>query len=214
MVGAVEHARGDDLILADDAVARRLDEFDPALPLALMAGDQRMQRRVEAERRGGRRECRARSPSVIMIAPPTRSGGASESAPRSAANSSRPLGVRFLARGLDDAQIDVAERLEPRLRARRAPCPSGPAARRCPGLPSGRPRRATMSFSGRRFSCTRLGSQRPSSRSAKASARSHAPRDRAPDEHDGDGERQRPPSAISAQGGRSGEKAIDQTLNG
>ena len=71
-------------------------------------------RRVEAERRGGRRECRGRSPSVIMIAPPTRSGGASASAPRSAANSFVPVGVRFLARGLDDAQIDVAERLEPR----------------------------------------------------------------------------------------------------
>ena len=44
VVGAVEDAGFDDLILADDAVARRLDEFDAPLPLALMAGDQRMQR--------------------------------------------------------------------------------------------------------------------------------------------------------------------------
>ena len=39
VVGAVEDARDDHLILADDAVARRLDELDAALPLALVAGD-------------------------------------------------------------------------------------------------------------------------------------------------------------------------------
>ena len=52
-VGAVEDAGDDDLILADDAVARRLDQFDAPLTLALMAGDERVQRGVEAER--GRR---------------------------------------------------------------------------------------------------------------------------------------------------------------
>ena len=40
MVGAVEDAGFDDLILADDAVARRLDQLDTPLPLALVAGDQ------------------------------------------------------------------------------------------------------------------------------------------------------------------------------
>ena len=37
VVGAVEDAGFDDLILADDAVARRLDQFDAPLPLALVA---------------------------------------------------------------------------------------------------------------------------------------------------------------------------------
>ena len=60
VVGAVEDAGVDDLILADDAVARRLDQFDAALTLALMAGDQRVQRSVEAKRSRRRRECRAR----------------------------------------------------------------------------------------------------------------------------------------------------------
>ena len=57
---AVEHAGGDRLVLADDAEARRLDEFDPPVALALVAGDQHMQRRVEAERRRRWRECRGR----------------------------------------------------------------------------------------------------------------------------------------------------------
>ena len=46
----IDDARADDLILADDAKARRLDEFDAAVALALMPGDKRMQRRLEAER--------------------------------------------------------------------------------------------------------------------------------------------------------------------
>ena len=113
MVGAVEHARGDDLILADDAVARRLDEFDAALPLALMAGDQRMQRRVEAERRGGRG-------NVVHVAVGDHDRAADplgrRVGERAAQRGEQPraLGVRFLARGFDNAQIDVAERLEPR----------------------------------------------------------------------------------------------------
>ncbi len=40
VVGAVEDAGFDDLILADDAVTRRLDQFDTPLPLAFVAGDQ------------------------------------------------------------------------------------------------------------------------------------------------------------------------------
>ena len=55
VVGAVEDAGDDDLILADDAVPRRLDQFDAALTLALMAGDERVQRSVEAERSRRRR---------------------------------------------------------------------------------------------------------------------------------------------------------------
>ena len=90
VIGAVEDARGDRLVLADDAVARRLDQLDPALALALVAGDQGVQRRVEAERGRGSAGMSWTSPSVIMNAPPTRSGGASASASRSAANSRVP----------------------------------------------------------------------------------------------------------------------------
>ena len=89
VIRAVEDARGDDLVLSDDAVTGRLDQFDPALALALVAGDQGMQRRVESERGGGPGMSWT-SPSVIMIAPPTRSGGASASASRKAAKSRVP----------------------------------------------------------------------------------------------------------------------------
>ena len=50
VVVAVEHAHADGLALADDAEARRLDQFEPPVALALVAGDERVQRRVEAER--------------------------------------------------------------------------------------------------------------------------------------------------------------------
>ncbi len=64
----------DRLILADDAEPRRLDEFDPAVALALVAGDEHVQRRMEAQRFGlAGMSCAM--PSVTMIAPPTRSGG-------------------------------------------------------------------------------------------------------------------------------------------
>jgi hypothetical protein len=48
-------AEGDRLRLADDAVARRGDQRDAAVALVGPAGDQRMDRRLEAERSGVRR---------------------------------------------------------------------------------------------------------------------------------------------------------------
>ena len=190
VVGAVEDARDDDLVLADDAVARRLDQFDAPVTLALVAGDERVQRGVEAERGRRLRECRGRSPSVIRIAPPTRSGGASASALAQRGEQFRALGVGFLARRFDDAQIDVAERLQPRLDfvARPSVCRG-----RSPmsWLPERSTTTATMSLSGRRFSCTRLGSQRPRQQQRQASARSQRAAQAAPDERDGDRERRR-----------------------
>ena len=59
-VVGVEDAGDDRLVLADDAEARRFDEFDAAVALALMAGDQHVQRGVEAERLRRTRECRGR----------------------------------------------------------------------------------------------------------------------------------------------------------
>ena len=114
VVGAVEHARFDDLILADDAVARRLDQLDTPLPLALMAGDQRMQRRVEAKRGRGLRnvvrdavgdEDRAADPLGRRIGERAAQSG----------EKLRPFGFGFIARGFDDPQVDISKRLEPRL---------------------------------------------------------------------------------------------------
>ena len=152
------------------------------------------------------------SPSVIMIAPPTRSGGASASAPRSAANSLRALGVRFLARGFDDAEIDVAERLEPRLEfvarlvglarpladvlARRAVDDDGDdVLQRTPVLlhEIGIAEAERAAARRRARAATRRARRRQTSATEMASAAAA--------------------SAISAQGGRRGEKAIDQTLN-
>ena len=56
LVGAlILHLVGDGLRLADDAEARRGDQCDAAVALVLAAGDQRMNRRGEAERAGFRR---------------------------------------------------------------------------------------------------------------------------------------------------------------
>ncbi len=49
VVVAVEHAHADGLRLADDAVAGRLDQLQPPVALALVAGDERVQGRVKAE---------------------------------------------------------------------------------------------------------------------------------------------------------------------
>ena len=54
------------------------------------------------------------SPSVIMIAPPTRSGGASASAAAQGGEKLGSFGFGFIARGFDDPKVDVSERLEPR----------------------------------------------------------------------------------------------------
>ena len=51
---AVDDARANGLVLADDAEARRLDELEAAVALALVTGDEHMQRRREAERGGVR----------------------------------------------------------------------------------------------------------------------------------------------------------------
>ena len=52
------------------------------------------------------------TPSVTRIAAPTRSGGVSLSAERSAANRLRALIVGIAAAGLDEAGLDVVERGE------------------------------------------------------------------------------------------------------
>ena len=46
---AVDDSDAKNLVLADDPKTRRLDKFDAAVALALMAGDQRVQRRLEAQ---------------------------------------------------------------------------------------------------------------------------------------------------------------------
>ena len=56
------------------------------------------------------------SPSVMTIAPPTRSGGTSESAPRKSTEQLGPFGFGLVAGGFDDSQIDVSKRLEPCLK--------------------------------------------------------------------------------------------------
>jgi len=49
----VHFAAASHLVLADNAEARRLDEFDPPVALAGMPGDEDVQRRVETQRGGG-----------------------------------------------------------------------------------------------------------------------------------------------------------------
>ncbi len=75
----------EDDVLADQAETRRLDKLDAAVALALMAGDERMQRRLEigAATIAGMSWT---SPSVTMITAPMRSGGTSARPALSAEN--------------------------------------------------------------------------------------------------------------------------------
>src|SRR3984957_13308603 len=114
VIGAVKDARFDDLILANNAVARRFDQLDTPLPLAFVAGDQRVQRRVEAERgRGLRNVVRVAVGDDDRAATPLRR----RIGERAAQSSEKfgPLGFRFVARSFYDPKVDVPERLEPRL---------------------------------------------------------------------------------------------------
>ena len=101
VVGAVNNSGFNDLIFADNTVARSPDELDTPLPLALVTGDQRMQRRIETKR------CR-RLWDVVHIAI-----GDNNRAPdpvgrrigKGAPQSSEQLGTfgfGFLARGFDN----------------------------------------------------------------------------------------------------------------
>ena len=111
---AVEHARGDRLVLADDAEARRLDEFDPPVALAFMAGDQHMQRRVEAERFGA-------GGNVVGDAVGDDDRAADALGRRFAQRGAqrreklRALVVGIVARRLDEMRLDIVERAEPLL---------------------------------------------------------------------------------------------------
>ena len=155
------------------------------------------------------------TPSVTMIAPPTRSGGTSASAARSAANSRVPSVLGVVARRLDEAGLDVAERARAASRARRAPCRSARRARRWSGC------RTAIDHDGddvlqRTRGPRARGRDRAerSSSSASASARSHAPRTARQTSRGRRRPAQRPPSAIKQRATEgAARRAIDQALN-
>ncbi len=108
--GAVDDARDDRLVLADDAIARRLDQLDPPLALALMAGDQGVQRRIEPKRGGGAGNVvdvavgdhdRAADPLERRVGERVAQGG----------EQARAFDVGIGPRGFDDTHVHVAERL-------------------------------------------------------------------------------------------------------
>ena len=110
-IGAVEDAHGDRLVFADDAEARRLDEFDPPIPLAGVAGDEDMQRRAKSERRD-------RGGNVVSdsVGDDDRSADAfrrrvAQRRPQRREHL-RALVVRIVARGFDEMRFDVVERAE------------------------------------------------------------------------------------------------------
>ncbi len=115
-------------------------------------------------------------PSVTMIAPPTRSGGVSRSASRSAPNRRVALIVGIVARRLDEARLDIAEFGEPLLDLLRAPRRSAPRARRAGSARERSMTTATTSFSGLRSSRCSVGSSSATSSSAATSAAQEAPR--------------------------------------
>ena len=112
MVGAVNNSGFDDLIFSDNAVARRLNELDSPLPLALMTGDQRVQRRIEPKRR-------RRLWNVVHVAVSDDDRAADpigrHIGERASQSSEQlgPFGFGLVARSFDDPQIDVSKRFEP-----------------------------------------------------------------------------------------------------
>ena len=117
----------DRLLLADDAEARRGDQHDAAVALVRAAGDQRMHGRREAERRGSAGTSWTR-PSVIRMAPATRSGGTSARPAASAANSRVPSVSPSACAGLDDAHLEIRECGRAARSAPRAPLRSAAGA--------------------------------------------------------------------------------------
>jgi hypothetical protein len=163
VIVAVEHAQADGLLFADDAVARRLDQLQPAVALALVAGDERLKRRV--------------MPSVTRIAPPTRSGGVSASAVRSAANSSVPL-LSGSSRGVSTKRASTFS-IAASWRAISALAASVCGARSPMRLEAERSSTtATTSFSGRRSSRFNAGSASANRMSAATIVRANAARGR------------------------------------
>ena len=105
-VRTVEHAGGDDLILADDPETRRFDQLDAPLPLALVAGHQHMQWGAEAQRR-------RRPWYVVHVSVGDHDCGADALGRRVRKRSAqrgeelRALGFRFLAGRFRHPDIDV-----------------------------------------------------------------------------------------------------------
>ena len=178
MIVAVEHAGDDGLALADDAEARRFNQLDAPVALALVAGDQHMQRRLEAERRGV-------GGSVV--------GNAVGDEDRAGHALGRRVGERF-AQARKKARCpccrdpraacrrNAARRCRaPRVvwRPRRARPPSAAAGRRCGWSRNGRrqPRRRLSAGADPRGASA--GSARPNSKSAATTARQNAARGRA-----------------------------------
>jgi hypothetical protein len=114
MIGAVEDARLDDLIFAHNAVARRLNQLDSALPLALVAGDQRVQRRIKTKR--GRR-----FRNVVRVAIRNEDRPSNPLRRRIGKDATQsgeefgPFGFGFVARRFNGPDFDVPKRLEARL---------------------------------------------------------------------------------------------------
>ena len=173
LIVGIDDARDDRLVLADDAEARRLDELDAPVALALVAGDEHMHRRVEAERaRRGRDVVGVSVGEQHRAADPLR----------------RRIGQRRAQRGeqLRAAVVEVARAASSTSRtstlssAARRFSSSARAAAVCFGRSSiwfdsdWSTTTATTSFSGRRSSCTNDGSASAASSSAQANARGSA----------------------------------------
>ena len=149
-------------------------EADAPVVLAVLAGDERMQRRVEAGAAAAGTSWIW--PSVIMMAPPSRSGGTSDSAwPRAANSRCRRARCRPRSRPNARRARRIAGTAEPLLE-RRATRWSARCARRYPGSGCGRRSRRRTLLSGSRSSSCSSGLATASRSSAKLSRRSTAPR--------------------------------------
>ena len=166
---------GDGLRLPDDAEARRRDQHDAAVALVRAAGDQRMHRRREAERRGLGRH--------VVHAPVGDHDGAGDAVGRHVGERGgqrgeqpRAVGLAVGLAGLDEAHLETRDAAEPLGRARRAPPRSAACGRRTPGSGSCRRPPTATEVSGSRSSRVNDGLASASTNSASASARTSAPR--------------------------------------
>ena len=115
-------------------------------------------------------------PSVMKIAPATRSFGTSVERRLQRREQARAVGLAAGFAGLDEAHLEIGDAAEPLGRARRAPLRSAWCGRRIPGSRSCRPRRSTTEVRGSRSSRVNEGLASASTNSASAAARTNAPR--------------------------------------
>jgi hypothetical protein len=104
----VDDAQANDLVLADDAEARRIDQHDAAVDLGIATGGQDMQRRAQAERLGRRRGVMGEAVGDRDGAGDALGGHVGEAGRQGLEQAGAVIGPLRIAQ-LDDSRLDIRD---------------------------------------------------------------------------------------------------------